>query len=371
MTIDKAARLAAIREANGQAPAASAPPATAPRVVPEATFLSAGMRLTLGLLLVLVAGLLVAAIAAVWQPILDHSVPHLARETALAFARATALVGYVLIWASMALGLAITSKLARLWPGGPAATELHQHLSLLGLVAACAHVVFLLSAPGLGYTLAAAFSPFLGSSYRPMWMGLVGKCALYLLATVALTFFVRGRIGGRWWRRIHFLSFAAYAATLVHSAAAGSDTLTPWALALYTVSCGSLAALTAHRVRHTRAQRAASQRLRAAGLSLSPAEHTVLTPGGQTVRLRPLEARLLRYLMEHAGQDLPAEQIAAAVWGPQYATEIGMVAAYVRRLRARIEPDPERPVHLICASELRYRLADTPTTDPKPEQSTT
>ena len=35
--------------------------------------------------------------------------------------RATAFVGFGLLWLSMASGLAITNKLARLWPGGPAA----------------------------------------------------------------------------------------------------------------------------------------------------------------------------------------------------------------------------------------------------------
>jgi len=47
--------------------------------------------------------------------------------------RATAFVAFGLLWLSMALGLSITNKLARLWPGGPAATDLHQYTSLLGL----------------------------------------------------------------------------------------------------------------------------------------------------------------------------------------------------------------------------------------------
>ena len=47
--------------------------------------------------------------------------------------RASAFVSYVLVWWSMILGLSITSKAARLWPGGPAASALHEHASLLGL----------------------------------------------------------------------------------------------------------------------------------------------------------------------------------------------------------------------------------------------
>src|SRR6476646_6603183 len=44
-------------------------------------------------------------------------------------ARASALVAFSLLWLAMALGLSITNKLARVWPGGPTAFELHQHAS--------------------------------------------------------------------------------------------------------------------------------------------------------------------------------------------------------------------------------------------------
>ncbi len=47
--------------------------------------------------------------------------------------RATAFVGYGLLWLSMSMGIMITNKMARIWPGGPTAAALHQHTSLLGL----------------------------------------------------------------------------------------------------------------------------------------------------------------------------------------------------------------------------------------------
>src|SRR4051812_247430 len=46
--------------------------------------------------------------------------------------RPSAFVGYVLLWASMARGISTPNKLARLWPGGPAAFDLHQYFSWLG-----------------------------------------------------------------------------------------------------------------------------------------------------------------------------------------------------------------------------------------------
>ena len=68
--------------------------------------------------------------------------------------RATAFVAFGLLWLSMALGLAITNKLARLWPGGPAAADLHQYSSLLGLAFGCFHGLILTGDSYSGYTLA-------------------------------------------------------------------------------------------------------------------------------------------------------------------------------------------------------------------------
>jgi hypothetical protein len=47
--------------------------------------------------------------------------------------RSSAFVSYVLLWLSIMLGLMMTSKLSRAWPGGPVANDLHQSLSLMGL----------------------------------------------------------------------------------------------------------------------------------------------------------------------------------------------------------------------------------------------
>ena len=48
--------------------------------------------------------------------------------------RATALTAFFLLWLSMAMGISITNKLAKIWPGGPTAFDLHEFFSLLGLL---------------------------------------------------------------------------------------------------------------------------------------------------------------------------------------------------------------------------------------------
>jgi hypothetical protein len=63
-------------------------------------------------------------------------------------------------------------------------------------------------------------------------MGL-GIVAMYLALAIALSVYIRPRIGYSWWRRLHYVTFAVYALTLVHGIATGSDTRTWWGIAIY------------------------------------------------------------------------------------------------------------------------------------------
>jgi len=161
--------------------------------------------------------------------------------------RASALVAYVLLWLSMALGLSMTNRLARVWPGGPTAFDLHRHTSLLGLAFALFHALVLLGDRYIGYTLAQVLTPFASAGYRPQWVGL-GQVGLYMLALVALSFYARRAIGQRLWRLIHGLSFAVFLLALVHGLLSGTDSAAAWARALYWLSGGSLLFLTIYRL---------------------------------------------------------------------------------------------------------------------------
>lgn len=168
--------------------------------------------------------------------------------------RSSALVGYVLLWASMALGIAITSKLARVWPGGPLAFELHQHLSILGLGFAVLHVVTLLGDSYIGYSLGQLLLPFGAGSYEPFWVGL-GQVAIYLLIPVTISFYARKALGTRGWRTVHGLSYLLFGLTLLHSLFSGTDSAAVWTTALYGFAGLSLVGLTAYRVLLVRLQK--------------------------------------------------------------------------------------------------------------------
>lgn len=223
----------------------SATLARAGRVVPE---VNAPPR---GLLSVLLAAILGAAAAAaaltVWLPGLAVS---MAGPTPRAFwylSRASALVGFVLLWLSVVMGLLMSNRLARLWPGGPLAFDLHAFTSLLGLTFAVFHALILLGDRYVAYSLASLLVPFASAAYRPVWIGL-GQAALYLLVLVTASFYVRRFIGQRTWRQIHFLTFVVFVLVLAHGVTSGTETGTPWARLLYWGSAGSVLYLATYRL---------------------------------------------------------------------------------------------------------------------------
>ncbi len=191
-----------------------------------------------------IAGLLVLP---AWLPQVGASLAGADPKGYWYLARVSALVAYTLLWLSMLLGLSMTNRLARLWPGGPAAFDLHQHASLLGLAFALFHALVLLGDRYMDYTLAQILTPFASTAYRPLWVGL-GQIGSYLMAVVGLSFFVRGVTGHRFWRVIHYLSFGMFLLALAHGLLSGTDTATVWARGLYWASGGSVLFLLIYRV---------------------------------------------------------------------------------------------------------------------------
>jgi predicted ferric reductase len=264
MSDAKAARLAAIRAANtaghGAAeealigrpvkPAPQPRPAGSDRVGDELASLEPAIPLQafLGMLAGAAAGALAAAVALpAWLPGLSVSLLGAEPKAYWYLARSSAWAAYGLLWLAMLFGLLMSGRLARLWPGGPTAFELHQHASLLGLAFALFHGLILLGDRYIKATLAQLLIPFAYSGFAPLWVGL-GQLALYGLALVALSFYVKGRIGRRAWRIVHGLSFAVFALAVAHGILSGSDSGAGWARTLYWASGGSVLFLTLYRV---------------------------------------------------------------------------------------------------------------------------
>ena len=174
-----------------------------------------------------------------WLPGLSQSLLGSEPKAYWYLSRASAMVAYAWLWLSMTSGLIITNKLARLWPGGPVAFDLHQFTSLMGLAFALFHALILMGDKYINYSLAQVLVPFNSSGYKPIWVGL-GQIGFYLLAIVGLSFYVRKRLGNRAWHLIHYFSFLTFALALLHGIFAGTDSTV---LALRTFYWGTGAVL--------------------------------------------------------------------------------------------------------------------------------
>ena len=85
---------------------------------------------------------------------------------------------------------------------------------------------------------------------------------------------------------------------------------------------------------------------------------------GIEVRLTRTEFNLLLTLAEHMDEVVPHRKLMAEVWGPEYLSARHYLRVYVRRLREKIEADPERPVLLVAQRGAGYQLRSTPAEAP-------
>ena len=80
----------------------------------------------------------------------------------------------------------------------------------------------------------------------------------------------------------------------------------------------------------------------------------IVTMGDREVKLTPKEYEMLRVLVHHAGKVLTHTHLLREVWGgaadPQY------LRVYVRQLRAKLEPNPDRPAYILTETGVGYRL---------------
>lgn len=81
-----------------------------------------------------------------------------------------------------------------------------------------------------------------------------------------------------------------------------------------------------------------------------------LSVRGETVTTTATEFRLLHYLAQHAGRVFTRDQILDAVWKETTFVSPRSVDVYVRKLREKIESDPERPRYLKTVRGTGYRF---------------
>jgi sulfoxide reductase heme-binding subunit YedZ len=161
-------------------------------------------------------------------------------------ARASGLLAYALLAASVVLGLVVKARPLGRSVSPAAVVDLHRFLALLGLCALALHGVALVADDAVDIGLGALFVPG-ASPYRPFATAL-GVLAAELMVLIYLSFSVRRRIGAKAWRALHWLTYLVFALGTVHGLAAGSDSGRTWALALYGAAVGAVVGALAWRL---------------------------------------------------------------------------------------------------------------------------
>ena len=148
--------------------------------------------------------------------------------------RGAGAVTLILLSSVVVLGILSTLRVqSRSWPRF-LTSGLHRNLALVTLIFLALHIVTAVVDPYTNLGWAAALIPF-SSSYRTLWLGL-GVIAFELLAAIIVTSLLRGLIGHRTWRAIHWLTYAAWPIGVLHGVGTGTDMLSVWMLAI-TAGC--------------------------------------------------------------------------------------------------------------------------------------
>jgi predicted ferric reductase len=148
--------------------------------------------------------------------------------------RGTGVTLLLLFTASVVVGILSSLRVGSATTPRFVVQGVHRGVSLLALVFLAIHVVATYLDGYAPIRVVDAAIPFV-SAYKALGMGL-GALALDLLVAVAITSYLRTRLGYRGWRGVHLASYAAWPLALLHGVETGTDAHSGWLLGL-TVAC--------------------------------------------------------------------------------------------------------------------------------------
>jgi len=85
-------------------------------------------------------------------------------------------------------------------------------------------------------------------------------------------------------------------------------------------------------------------------------EQGIVLKAGEELSLTKTEFRLLCEFADHAGAVLSRDQLLERVWGYEYLGDSRLVDAHVRRLRLKVEDQPDDPKLIVTVRGIGYRL---------------
>jgi sulfoxide reductase heme-binding subunit YedZ len=139
--------------------------------------------------------------------------------------RAAGIGSYLMLFLSVAGGLAATTAPFGRRVAKASAAAFHQAAGAVGLGLLAVHLGGLLLDRVVGFELLDLVVPF-RARYRPAALAL-GILAMDAAVVVTAASYLRRRIGTSWWRATHLLAVPAFTAALLHGLLAGTDTVRP------------------------------------------------------------------------------------------------------------------------------------------------
>ena len=107
--------------------------------------------------------------------------------------------------------------------------------------------------------------------------------------------------------------------------------------------------------RHADVEEAAPATLEAGPVRMDVERH-VVTVNGRKTPMPLKEFELLELLLRNAGRVLTRGQLIDRVWGSDYVGDTKTLDVHVKRLRAKVEPDPGHPQHILTVRGLGYKF---------------
>jgi predicted ferric reductase len=142
-------------------------------------------------------------------------------------ARATGIVAWVLLAASVIWGLLLSTRLTQGRPTPAWLLDLHRFLGGAAVAFTLLHLVGLVADNYVQFDLVDLLVLY-ASSWKPGPVAL-GVVSLYLLAAVEITSLCMRRIPRRLWRAVHLTSYVLFWSATLHFVLAGTDATHPLA----------------------------------------------------------------------------------------------------------------------------------------------
>ena len=97
--------------------------------------------------------------------------------------------------------------------------------------------------------------------------------------------------------------------------------------------------------------------IRCGALSIDPRLRRVSRDGTE-IPLTPKEFDILCFLARNRGEVFTKEQIYQAVWESDYLLDDSNIMAFIRKLRKKIEPNPDAPEYILTIWGIGYKFSD-------------